>query len=63
MVGATPCGCPVGRVACVRAERPSTSLRYAQDERRGGPPGAFCFCFETSMDIGRKGNVHIVERC
>ena len=27
------------------------------------PPGAFCFCFETSMNVGRKGNVHIVERC
>ena len=33
------------------------------DQDGCGPPGAFRFCFETSMDIGRKGNVHIVERC
>ena len=33
------------------------------DQDGCGSSGAFCFCFETSMDIGRKGNVHIVERC
>ena len=33
------------------------------DQDGCGPPRAFYFCFETSMNIGRKGNVHIVERC